>query len=168
MAETAAEKKKREAKEAAAAKAKAEKDAANKQPSLQDVQNDVDQANQAKAEENLQRPSDKSPEDRNEDEIKAAAATAAAKVQQEQYDAIEKANQAAQEQAESNDVDEDEIDYGLTDRIIQEKLKHGTTPEAVANENEDYVLKQQLYRQAGLSAPDVLATANAAAKVKAD
>ncbi len=50
---------------------------------------------------------------------------------------------------------------------MREKLEECSTPIAVANEREDYVLKQQLYQQAGLSAPDVLATANAAEKVKA-
>lgn len=190
--ETAAAKKKREAEEKrkaaqqrAAEKAKREKAAAaansgdgskesgdvssTSGDEVTDAQKAVDQANSQKAEEIAKRASDKKPEDRTLDEIKVAGEVAVAKVKQEQYDAIKDAEKRAQDEAESNDGDEDSVAEAaaFTEQRVREMLEENTTPMARANEKEDYVLKQQLYQQAGLSAPDVLATANAAEKAKA-
>lgn len=134
-----------------------------------DAQKAVDQANQTKAEEVAKPASEKKPEDRTLDEIKVAGEVALAQVKQEQYDAIADAAKRADDEAKSNDGDEDSVAEAaaFTEQFIKDKLTESTTPLAVAKEKEDYVLKQQLYQQQGLSAPDVLATANAAEKVKA-
>lgn len=105
--------------------------------------------------------SDKKAEERTVAEQKAAEATAVAKVKQEEFEANLKRNEdAAKLAAKNDDKKSDTEDIGFTDRAIAAKLQEASSPMAAANEREDYVLKQQLYQQAGLSAPEVLATAS--------
>ena len=102
-------------------------------------------------------PSEKDVNERTAEEQKAAEKTARAAVAQEEFERAQAAEEEARKLANKNDKGEKPLNFA--DKIIAEKLAHGGSPEAKAAENENNVLMQQIYQQAGLSATEVLATA---------